>query len=273
MAVQEISDIDGLKSRIKATWMAGDYGRVAELTAPAGVEFIARRGIKPGLKLLDVACGNGNLAIPAAKAGAAVTGIDIASNLLDQARARAAQEKLTIHFGEGDAENLAFADGAFDMVVSMFGAMFAPRPELVARELIRVCRSGGQIAMANWTPSGFIGDLFRATAKHVAPPAGVQSPLQWGDETIVRERLGDRTADIKTARVMAQLIFPFSITETIEFYRTYYGPTLRAFAGLSPAAQDALRSDLEAFYARYNHARDGTVRIAAEYLDIVATRT
>jgi ubiquinone/menaquinone biosynthesis C-methylase UbiE len=272
MTAQQIADLEGLKTRVKATWMAGDYGRVAQLTEGTASEFIDRRHIKPNMKVLDVACGNGNLAIPAAKTGAVVTGVDIAPNLLDQARTRAVQEKLTIDFQEGDAESLAFADGAFDMVVSMFGAMFAPRPELVARELTRVCRSGGQIAMANWTPTGFIGDLFKATAKHVAPPVGVQSPLQWGDENVVRERLGNRVSDIKTVRVMAQLTLPFSVAETIEFYRIYYGPTLRAFAGLSTEAQGALRRDLEALYARYNQARDGTVSVAAEYLDIVATR-
>ena len=234
MTVQPITDLDGLKTRIRATWMAGDYGSVAASTESAAKYFIDWRQ-------LDVACGNGNLSIPAAKAGAAVTGVDIAPNLLDQARARAAREKLDIRFEEGDAENLPVGVGAFDLVVSMFGAMFAPRPNLVAAELSRVCRSGGQIAMANWTPSGFIGALFRATAKHVAPPVGAPSPLQWGDEAAVGERLGADVKDLQMTRRLAQFKFPFSIPETVEFYRVHYGPTLKAFAGLSEAAQAALR--------------------------------
>jgi 2-polyprenyl-3-methyl-5-hydroxy-6-metoxy-1,4-benzoquinol methylase len=273
MTIQPIADLDSLKTRIRATWMAGDYGSVAALTESAAKDFIDRRQIKPNMQVLDVACGNGNLSIPAAKAGAAVTGVDIAPNLLDQARARAAREKLDIRFKEGDAENLPVAVGAFDLVVSMFGVMFAPRPNLVAAELFRVCRSGGQIAMANWTPSGFIGALFRATAKHVAPPVGAPSPLQWGDEGTVRERLGADVKDLQMTRRLAQLKFPFSIPETVEFYRVHYGPTLKAFAGLSETAQAALRRDLEDLYVRHNDARDGTTCIAAEYLEVVGTRT
>ena len=273
MTVQPIADLDGLKTRIRATWMAGDYGSVAASTESAAKNFIDRRQIKPNMQVLDVAYGNGNLSIPAAKAGAAVTGVDIAPNLLDQARARAAREKLDIRFEEGDAENLPVAVGAFDLVVSMFGVMFAPRPNLVAAELCRVCRSGGQIAMANWTPSGFIGALFRATAKHVAPPVGAPSPLQWGDEATVRERLGADVKDLQMARRLAQLKFPFSIPETVEFYRVHYDPTLKAFAGLSETAQAALRRDLEDLYVRHNDARDGTTCIAAEYLEVVGTRT
>ncbi len=273
MAVQQIAEIEGFKARAKATWMAGDYARVAELTEATAEEFIARRHLRSGMRVLDVACGTGNLAIPAAKAGAAVTGIDIAPNLLDRARARAAREHLNIAFEEGDAEQLPYRVGAFDLVVSMFGAMFAPRPEAVAQELCRVCRSGGQVAMANWTPTGFIGDLFRMTGRHVAPPSGVPSPLQWGDEAIVRERLAGQVTDVQTTRMIAQLSFPFSVKDTIEFYRVHYGPTLRAFASLSEDAQAALRRDLEDLYTQRNAATDGTTNIAAEYLEVVATRS
>ncbi len=191
-------------------------------------------------------------------AGAAVTGVDISPNLIDQARARATREKLDIRFEAGDAENLPVASGAFDLVVSMFGAIFAPRPDLVGAELRRVCRSGGQIAMANWTPSGFIGAVFRSTAKHVAPPTGLPSPLQWGDEATVHERLGADVKDLQATRHLVQLKFPFSIPETVEFYRVHYGPTLKAFAGLGETAQAALRRDLEDLYAHHNDARDGT---------------
>ena len=272
MSTQQTNDVDGLKARAKATWMAGHYARIAEATAAAANEFIARRHLRPGDRVLDVACGTGNLCIPAAKAGAAVTGIDIAPNLIDEARSRAAREAVDIAFDEGDAEQLPYQNGAFDIVVSMFGAMFAPRPEVVARELARVCRPGGQIVMANWTPTGFIGDLFKVTGKHVAPPAGVPSPLQWGDEGAVRERLDGYATGIQSTRLTARLVFPFSVADTIEFYRVNYGPTLRAFAALSETGQAALRRDLESLYDQHNIATDGTTSIAAEYLEAVALR-
>jgi len=154
----------------------------------------------------------------------------------------------------------------------VFGAMFAPRPDVAASELGRVCRPGGHIAMANWTPTGFIGELFKVTSKHVSPPADVPSPLLWGDETTVRERFSSDATDIRIRRHLAQLKFPFSISETVEFYRLYYGPTLRAFAGLSEVGQAALRRDLEDLYAQHNKATDGTTVIEAEYLEVVATR-
>ncbi len=272
MTDRQIDDLQALKARAKATWMAGDYPQVARLTETAAKEMIARLQLKPGMKVLDVACGSGNLAISAAKAGAIVTGVDIAPNLLDHARARAAGETLDIRFEEGDAEDLPYEAGAFDVVVSMFGAMFAPRPELVAGELIRVCEHGGRIALANWTPSGFVGELFKVTGQHVPPPAGVPSPMLWGDEATVCERLGDRVADIRMERILASMEFPYSVPETIEFYRIHYGPTLRAFAGLSEAGQAALRRDLEDLYVRHNKNADGTISIAAEYLEVIATR-
>lgn len=273
MTEHQIVDVDGFKVRAKATWMAGDYGRVAEFTEATAEDFIARRHIRSGARVLDVACGTGNLAIPAARVGAAVAGIDIAPNLLDQARSRANREEVNVDFQEGDAEALPYQTGAFDLVVSMFGAMFAPRPDIVTRELLRVCRAGGQVAMANWTPTGFIGELFRATGRHVAPVAGAPSPLQWGDEATVRERLASRTTDVQTTRLMAELKFPFSVADTIEFYKLHYGPTLRAFAALSQEAQEGLRQDLESLYIRQNAATDGTTIIAAEYLEVVATRS
>jgi SAM-dependent methyltransferase len=268
----QIDDLQAFKARAKATWMAGDYPQIARLTEAAANDIIARLQIKPGMKVLDVACGNGNLAISAAKAGAIVTGVDIAPNLLDHARVRAAGEGLDIRFEEGDAEDLPYQAGTFDVVVSMFGAMFAPRPEVVAGELVRVCRRGGRIALANWTPSGFVGELFKVTGQHVPPPAGVPSPMLWGDEATVRDRFGNRVDDIRMERVLAFMAFPYSVRETIEFYGIHYGPTLRAFAALSEAGQDALRRDLEGLYVRHNKSADGTTFIAAEYLQFIATR-
>jgi SAM-dependent methyltransferase len=252
--------------------MAGDFGQVAKLTESDGIEFMARRGLLTGLRLLDVACGTGNLAIPAAAAGAKVTGVDIAPNLLDQARARALRHGLTIQFDLGDAEALPYADGTFDLVVTMFGAMFAPRPEVVAKELMRVCRIGGRIAMANWTPAGFIGQLFKVTGKHVAPPPGVPAPLLWGDQSEVRARFREGVTGLRMTPMLARLQFPFPVAETVEFYREYYGPTRKTFETLTGEKQIALRRDIESLYRDHNRASDGTTVIEAEYLEIEAVR-
>lgn len=265
------SDFEALKARLKATWMAGDFGQIAKYGEPAAEQFIARRPIKPGMRVLDVACGTGNLAIPAAKAGAIVTGADIATNLLEQARARAKREGVNVQFDEGDAEQLPYPDASFDLIVSMFGAMFAPLPERVAAELVRVCRPSGQIAMANWTPRGFIGQMFKVTSAHVPPPPGVPSAVLWGDEATVRERLRDGSTDLQLTPVMASLKYPFSVPETVEFFRLYYGPTQRAIAALPEDKQPALRRDLENHWAQHNQATDGTTHIEAEYLEVIAT--
>src|SRR5215208_685383 len=170
------SEITALKTRLRATWIAGDFGQIAKSYTSEAEDFIKRLNLKPGTKVLDVACGTGNLAIPAARAGAVVSGVDIAPNLIEQGRENARAEGLDIQFDEGDAEALPYGDASFDVIVTMFGAMFAPRPELVAAELKRVCRPGGSIVMANWTPTGFIGQMFKTMASHVSPPPGMPSP-------------------------------------------------------------------------------------------------
>lgn len=253
-------------------WMAGDFGQIAKQLETVAQEFIDRLQLKPGDRVLDVACGSGNLSIPAARAGAIVTGVDIAPNLLEQGRARAAAEGLKIRFDEGDAESLAYDDAAFDVVMSMFGAMFAPRPELVASELARVCRPGGRIAMANWTPEGHIGQMFKTTGKHVPPPTNMPSPIKWGDEETVRERLGEGIADLKLTKRMARLELPFTPAEVVEHFRTYYGPTQRAFDALDGNGQAALRSDLERLWSENNQATDDTTLVEGEYLEVLATR-
>src|ERR687894_2778546 len=176
---QTITEMEALKSRLKATWMSGDFDKIAQIIEPGAAAFIERLALAPGTRVLDVACGTGNLSLPAARAGAAVTGIDIAPNLIETARRRALSEGLKIDFDEGDAEQLPYADASFDVVVTMFGAMFAPRPELVAAELVRVCRPGGRIAMANWTPGGFIGRMFKIGGRHVPPPPNMPPPVLW----------------------------------------------------------------------------------------------
>jgi ubiquinone/menaquinone biosynthesis C-methylase UbiE len=265
--------LTAIKARMKAAWMAGDFGEVAKFLQPTSDAFVTRRAITPGTRILDVACGSGNVAIPAARAGAHVTGVDIAPNLLDTARARAAQEGLTIAFDEGDAEQLPYADGSFDLVTSMFGAMFAPRPDRAASELVRVCRPGGQIAMANWTPHGFVGQMFKVGAAHVPPPPGIAPPNLWGDEATVRERFrGAGVTELRTTPIMAPFRFPFSVPQTVEFFRTFFGPTQKAFAALAEDDQAAYRQDLERLWSTHNLASDDTTtRIDAEYLEVVAT--
>ncbi|MEO7539167.1 MAG: methyltransferase domain-containing protein [Pyrinomonadaceae bacterium] len=265
-------DMTAVKSKMKAVWSAGDFGRIAEAIYDAGDEFIIRLGIERGEQVLDVACGTGNLAIPAAKAGAEVTGIDIAPNLIEQAKSRADAEGLTCHFEEGDAEAMPYADASFDTVVTMFGAMFAPRPDRTAAELIRVTRPGGRIAMANWTAEGFTGEMFKIGGRHLPPPPGIASPLQWGNEDLVRERLADGIADLNMTRTRLTFKFPMAPAEVVEHFRLYFGPTQFAFNALDENGQAALRSDLTELWTENNTATDGTTEVESEYLTVVATR-
>ena len=264
-------DLEQLKVRLKSTWMTGDYDVFARYMEKDAEVFYQRLGIKPGARLLDVGCGAGQLALIAARAGAVVTGSDIATNWLERARTRAAAEGLNITFEEGDAEALPYEDAQFDAVVSMFGAMFAPRPELVATELTRVCRPGGIIAMANWTPSGFIGQMFKIIAKHIAP-SGMSSPALWGDEATVRERFRSGIATLKLTPRLYRFEYPFPPDAVVEFFRANYGPMTRAFASLDANEQKVLRSELVRLWAEHNTAAGDTTLVAAEYLEVVATR-
>ena len=265
-------EMEALKTRLKAMWMAGDYGHFAKYLEPGAMEFFPSLQIAPGERVLDVACGAGQLALPAARAGASVTGVDIATNLIAQAQSRAKAERLEIRFEEGDAEDLPYDDAAFDVVFSLIGAMFAPRPEQVAAELVRVCRPGGRIVMGNWTPEGFVGRMFKTTGTHVPPPAGMPAPVLWGKEEVVRERFGEGITDLHLTRKMYPMKYPFAPSEVVEFFRTYYGPTNRAFAALYPDKQDALRNDLEQLWSAHNQASDGGTEIESEYLEVAAIR-
>ena len=265
-------EMASLKARLKSTWMAGDYGHFAKYLEPGALAFLDRLAIAPGTQMLDVGCGAGQIAIPAARAGVQVTGVDIAANSIEQARARAQAEALAVRFDEGDAEMLAFDDHSFDLVVSLIGAMFAPQPDRVAAELVRVCRSGGRIVMANWTAEGFVGQMFKTIGKHVPPPALMPSPLLWGNEAVIRDRLNEGIAALTLTRRMYPIHYPFAPSAVVEFYRTYYGPTNRAFAALDSAGQAALRSDLERLWTQQNQATDGSTRYEAEYLEVLAVR-
>jgi SAM-dependent methyltransferase len=266
-------DIRAIKARQKATWEAGDFGQVARYIEPAAEEFMARQNLSPDSKVLDVACGTGNLAVIAARAGCAVFGVDIASNLIAQARVRAREAGLPINYLEGDAEALPNPAASFDLVVSMFGIMFAPRPEWVVAELERVTKPGGFIALANWTPGGFIGKMFEVFGRHVTAPKGVPSPLLWGDEDTVRDRLRGGFDEMRFTPRIAAMRLPFDPAGTVEFFRKYYGPTQRAFESLAPEAQAALRADLEQLQSKHNaSAEPGTTDTRAEYLEIRARR-
>jgi SAM-dependent methyltransferase len=266
------TDIDGLKTRLKATWMDGNYDVFSRFMESSAVQFLDRLDIRAGTSLLDVACGSGQLALIAARRGATVTGVDIATNSIEAARGRAAAEGLDARFDEGDAEALPYAEGRFDVVATIFGAMFAPRPEHVAAELVRVCRPGGTIAMANWTKEGFIGQMFKTIARFIAPP-GMPSPVLWGDETVVRERFGASVSDLRLTRVIYRFDYPFAPADVVEFFRRNYGPTTRAFATLGEAEREALRSDLVALWTSHNTAGSPSrTAVDAEYLEVVGVR-
>lgn len=268
----EAGEMEALKARLKATWECGEYGHFAEYLERGALAFLERMGVAPGTRMLDVACGAGQISVPAARAGAEVVGVDIAANLVEQARERARKEGLSARFDEGDAEAMPYPEGSFDLVTSLFGAMFAPQPDKVAAELIRVCRPGGRIVMGNWTPEGFVGQMFKTIGKHVPPPAIMASPVKWGDEATVRERFRTGVAELKMTRRLYPFEYPFPPADVVAFFRTYYGPANRAFAALDEPGQEALRQDLEQLWTQHNQGTGGSTYCEGEYLEVVATR-
>ena len=263
---------EGLRERVRATWTTGDFGRIAVSYERGAAQFIERLALVPGERVLDVACGTGNLALPAARRGAGVAAIDIAPGLVAQLAGRAEAEGLAVDAREGDAEALPYEDGSFDTLVTMFGAMFAAHPQQVAEEMLRVTRAGGRIAMASWTPTGFVGEMLRATVRHVPPPPGMPSVLLWGDPDAVRERLGKGTAELRFERRPMVLAFPCSPEETVRLFRTWYGPTARAFAALDEERQQELYDDLVRLWAGHNTAGRDATRVESEFLEVVAVR-
>lgn len=266
-------EMQSLKSRLKTTWMSGDYGHFATYLEPGALEFLERLNVQPGTRMLDVGCGAGQLAIPAARAGIHVTGVDIAPNLIEQARARASAENLAAQFDEGDAEMLPYPDAKFDVVVSLIGAMFAPRADRVAAELLRVCRPGGRIVMANWTPGGHVGQMFKIIGKYVPPSPLMDSPLKWGDEATVQSRFRTGAKSIVATKRLYSMRYPFPPPEVVEFFGSYYGPTVRAMASLDAAGQANLRRELVELWTANNSARDAAAtHVDAEFLEIVVDR-
>jgi ubiquinone/menaquinone biosynthesis C-methylase UbiE len=265
-------DYAAVKTRQKAAWASGDYAVVGTTLQIVGESLCEAMDLRAGCSVLDVAAGNGNATLAAARRWCKVTSTDYVPALLERGRQRAAAEGLLgqIDFQEADAEALPFDDASFDAVVSTFGCMFAPHGERVASELLRVCKPGGKIGMANWTPEGFIGNLFKTIGQFVPPPAGVKSPALWGSRAYIAERFeaqGQVRADLR------QYVFRYrSPQHMLDTFRTYYGPVLKAFAAVDTERQTALAEDMLALIGRFNRADDGTVVLPSDYLQIVVTR-
>jgi SAM-dependent methyltransferase len=272
MAPTMTPEMSALKTTLKSTWESGDYGVFARFLERGAFQFFDRLDIAPGARLLDIACGAGQLTIPAARKGIHVTGLDLAANLVEQARAKAAEEGLQVRIDEGDAEELPYRDASYDVVISLIGAMFAPRPQLVAMEMIRVCRPGGRIAMGNWTPDGHVGQMFKVIAGNVPPPPHVPSAQLGGSEAACRERFGPGVGDLTITPRLYPFEYPFAPSAVVDFFFAYYGPTNRAYASLDQAARKALHQELTDLWSRNNRAVDGTTHVEAEYIEAAATR-
>ena len=266
-----VAPFDPMIDRARITWTAGDFARIAAGYTAGADAFVERLGLAQGETVLDVACGTGNLSLPAARRGAVVTGIDIAPNLIEAACRASAGAGLDIRFEVGTAEALPYAGGAFDTVISMFGVMFAARPELALAELVRVTRSGGRIVLANWAPDGFIGSMFRAHAAALPPPAGAPIPLAWGDDGAMRQRLATHSDRIRAARFVPRTIdlaFPTTPGAVVEIFREFYGPSVRTFAALDAEGRAALTAELVRLWSGRNSSSEGATCVAAEYLEV-----
>jgi SAM-dependent methyltransferase len=264
-------DLKALKARQQAAWSSGDYAVIGTTLQIVGEELCEALDVRSGQKVLDVAAGNGNASLAAARRWCDVVASDYVPALLERASERAAAERLDIQVREADAEALPFADSSFDVVVSIFGVMFAPDQERAAAEMIRVCRRGGKLGLANWTPDGFIGQLFKTIGKHIAPPPGAKSPALWG----TRGRIAELFEPHATSIVSAQRNFVFryrSPAHWLEVFKTYYGPVLKTFAALEPVSRVVLERDLLALIDRFNRSGDDSMVVPSEYLEIVVTR-
>jgi ubiquinone/menaquinone biosynthesis C-methylase UbiE len=264
-------DLEAVKARQQATWSSGDYAVIGTTLQIVGESLCEAVDVVAGSKVLDVAAGNGNASLAAARRGGVVTATDYVEALLQGTDRRAAAEGLAITTQVADAENLPFDDGSYDTVLSTFGVMFVPNPDRAAQEMLRVCRPGGRIGLANWTPTGFIGRLFKVVGAHVPPPAGVPSPLLWGTE----ERLGELFGgDAKVEATPRHFVFRYrSAEEFFDTFITYYGPTLRAWDALDESGRQSFREQLLALCNECNRDTSGALAVPSEYLEVVAHRT
>ncbi|MBK1661131.1 class I SAM-dependent methyltransferase [Paracraurococcus ruber] len=263
-------DLTSVKARQQATWATGDYAVIGTTLQIVGERICEAVDLRAGERVLDVAAGNGNATLAAARRFARVTSTDYVGELLERGRERAAAERLVVAFRQADAEALPFEDGSFDVVLSTFGVMFTPDQERAAAEMLRVVRPGGRIGLANWTPEGFIGRLFKTIGKHLPPPAGVRSPALWGTEARLAELFSGQRVEA------SKQVFNFryrSADHMLEVFRTFYGPVNRAFAALEAGKAAALEADMRELWVRMNRGGAETLIVPSEYLEIVVTRS
>jgi ubiquinone/menaquinone biosynthesis C-methylase UbiE len=265
-----IIDLGMIKSRQQIAWGSGDYAVIGTTLQIVGESLCEAVDLRSNQRVLDVAAGNGNATLAAARRFADVVSTDYVGALLDRGRERAAAERLTVAFQEADAEALPFPDASFDVVLSTFGVMFTPDQERAAKEMMRVTRPGGTIGLANWTPEGFIGQLFKTIGKYVPPAPGIKSPALWGNRAHLEALFGSKAV---IAAASKHFVFRYkSPQHWLEIFRTYYGPVLKTFAAIDPKAREALEADLYALFGKFNTAKDGTLVVPSEYLEVVVTK-
>ena len=267
-APASIPDLAAIKARQQGVWSSGNYALVGATLQIVGETLCEALDLRAGQRVLDVAAGNGNVTLAAARRWCDVTSTDYVPALLEHGKKRAAADGLAVRFQEADAEALPFADATFDVVASSYGVMFTPDQEKAAGEMLRVCRSGGKIGLANWTPAGFIGQVFKVMGQYVPPPAGVKSPILWGTRERLAELFGAAAQSISAEP--RNFMFRYRSAEHfIEVFRNYYGPVLKAMASLDDARRNALSADLKALIGRVNQAQDDTMVVPGEYLEVV----
>jgi ubiquinone/menaquinone biosynthesis C-methylase UbiE len=264
-------DLAALKSRQQTAWSSGNYAVVGNTLQIVGEQLCEALDLRAGSKVLDVAAGNGMVSLAAARRWCNVTSTDYVPALLECGRARATADGFSIEFKEADAESLPFDDASFDAVVSTFGVMFTPNQAQAASELARVCKRGGRIGLANWTPEGFIGQVFKTLGKYLPPPTGAKSPALWGTRPALDEMLGGQASSIKAEPRVFNFRYK-SPEHFLDVFKTFYGPVLKAFAALDAASQQDLHNDLYALIVRMNKSGDATMVVPSEYLEVVITR-
>ena len=264
-------ELEAIKTKQQAAWSSGDYAVVGATLQIVGEQLAEAMDLRAGAKVLDIAAGNGNFTLAAAHRWCNVTSTDYVEALLNRGRLRAEAEGLKVTFQKADAEELPFGDGAFDAVASTFGAMFSPDQGRTASEMLRVCRSGGRIGLANWTPDGFIGQMFKTIGKHLPPPAGLKSPALWGTAEWMEKAFGAESSALKAEP--RNFVFRYrSPQHFLDVFRDYYGPMLKAFEALNAAGRKALSQDIIELIGRFNTSSDGTVVVPGEYLEVVVTK-
>ncbi len=264
--------VDATRDRSTRVWSAGDYDRIAAGFRDGARAFVERQGLRPEHHVLDAACGSGNVTIPAARTGATVVGLDLVWSLMEQAADWGEREGLSMIFDEGSVEDMPYGDAEFDVVLSMFGLMFAARPERVAAELARVTRRGGKVALANWTRDGFVGQMLALHVAYAPPPAGTPSALLWGDEAVVRDRLDPRDWDVTTTKQVLTFRYPHSPAGTAALFGAAYGPTIRVLESLDPARRERFMEQFTALWAAAQRQTGHVTEVESEYLEVVAVR-